>query len=243
MYPTTVYFGKKDSRHKGLKIYLKYPELLNYTAELKKRNRDGRGKLDEAIKINSSHELIEFTKGLIRFEATLKKRWLQDRCIPILITELNNFWKKYKRERVGSLWQKLHKEAFNDLYKTFDGGGVMDYSDEGVREILKSKYATVRKNGRVDYSKALRAFRFYRSIASEGYNEIQATTPSSTFYRLVSMLRGAGISLAQLQNLHHIKSNVVPVIRLIKMDYSKQRPANYVEPVSGLNKPRIALVS
>lgn len=240
-YPTTVYFGAKNSRHKRLKIYLKHYELAHYKSELLKRNRENN--LEEAIKINSSEELFEFTKGLVRFEATVKKRWLQDRSIPVLVIELNKYAKKYEIENKSVLWRDIHQDSFRDLYKTFEGGEVMDYSDENVCELLKSKHVTVRKSGKLDYTKAMRAFRFYRSLASEGYEEVQATTPSSTFYRLVGMLRDAGISLAHLQNLHHIKSNVVPVIRLIQMDYKNQRPANYIEPVSGLDRPRLALVS
>lgn len=239
-YPTTVYFGMKNSRHKRLKIYLKYYELKNYISELSKKNKNGN--FDEVIKINSSKELLEYTKGLIRFEATIKKRWLADRLIPTGVMELNKYAKTYLKENKNVIWQKIHQDAFRDLYKTFDGGEVMDYSDENVCDLLKKYHVTYSKKGKANYAKALRAFRFYRSIASEGYEEIHATTPSSTFYRLIGMLKEAGLSLGHLQNLHHIKSNVVPVIRLIQMDYINQRPANYVEPVSGLDRPRLSLV-
>jgi len=240
-YPTTVYFGKRDSRHKRLKIYLKHYELKNYISELKKKNSDG--DYDEAIAINSSEELVEYTKGLIRFEATIRKRWLSERAIPVGLIELGNYAKRYSEENAKSLWKQLHEEAFKDVFKTFEGGQVMDYSDDHVLDLLKATHSKVRNNGSMNHSVALRAFRFYRSIASEGYDEIHATTPSSTFYRQIGHLKEAGIPLANLQNLHKIKSNVVPVIQLIKMDYEKQHPAIYQEPVSGLNRPKLSLVS
>jgi II/X family phage/plasmid replication protein len=240
-YPTTVYFGKRDSRHKRLKVYLKHYELKNYISELKKKNADG--EYDEAIAINSSEDLVDYTRGLIRFEATIRKRWLTERAIPVGLIELGKYAKKYQEEHDKSLWKQLHEEAFKDVFKTFEGGQVMDYSDDHVLRRLKATHSKPRNNGFMNHSVALRAFRFYRSIASEGYEEIHATTPSSTFYRQIGHLKEAGIPLANLQNLHKIKSNVVPVIQLIKMDYEKQHPATYQEPVSGLNRPKLSLVS
>ncbi|WP_420592117.1 phage/plasmid replication protein, II/X family [Bacterioplanoides sp.] len=240
-YPTTVYFGKRDSRHKKLKIYLKHYELKNYVSELKKKNSDG--SYDEAIKINSSNDLLDYTLGLIRFEATIKKRWLMERAIPVGVFKLGKYAKSYFEENKRSIWKQIHEDAFRDLFKTFEGGQIMDYSDEHVLDLLKSKHSKINKNGSLNHSVALRAFRFYRSIASEGYDEIHATTPSSTFYRQIGHLKKAGIPLANLQNLHKIKSNVVPVIQLIKMDYGKQHPATYQEPESGLSRPKLSLVS
>ena len=239
-YPTTVYFGKSDSRHKRLKIYLKFYELKNYISELKRKNSDGN--FDDAISINSSDELLDYSRGLIRFEATVKKRWLTQRAIPTGIIELGKFAKKYYDENGRSLWTQIHEDAFRDIYKTLMGGEIMDYSDENIHQILKSKLVKFSKNGKPNFSLANNVFRFYRSIASEGYDEIHRTTPSSTFYRQIAHLRDSGIPLANLQNLHKIKSNLVPVIQLIHMDYQNQFPSNYVEPKSQLTKTPLRLV-
>ncbi|WP_276783371.1 phage/plasmid replication protein, II/X family [Thalassolituus oleivorans] len=237
-FPTTVYLGKRDSRHKRLKIYLKNYELKNYISNLKKRNLSG--ELDESISINEN--LLDFSLGLIRFESTLKKRWFRERGIPTGIIDFGKYVKNYNETNKISFFNQIHTDSFRDIFKTFDGAHIMDYSDENIYQILKSKLVTYSKNGKPNFSVARRVFRFYRSIASEGYTEILSTTPSSTFYRNIKYLRDSGIPIATLQNLHKIKSNLVPIIRLINLDYTNQFPANYVEPKSQLTKLPLRLV-
>lgn len=228
VYPTTVYFGKKDSRHKRLKIYLKYYELLKNLERLEKENRHGEN--DEAIKINSDYQLIEFSKGLIRCEATLKKRYLSERGIPNGIIQLKKHIDEYEATTKNSFFQKLHEDAFKDIYRLFEGGEIMNYDDENIEKLLKSKHVKIKSNGKADYSVALRAFRFYRSIASESFDEVRKTTPSSTFYRNLALLKEINIPLAHLQNLHKVKNNVVPLIQLVNMDYTNQTPSGYSDP-------------
>ena len=234
VYPTTAYFGKKTSKHKRLKIYLKYYEVLENLKKLKKENANNRN--DEAIKINSDQDLINYCKGLIRCEATIKKRFLMNRGIPTNIVKLKKYIEKYNQEHDISFIQALHEQAFKDIYKLFKGGKLMNYDDESILKQLKNTHIKINKRGKADHSLALRAFRFYRSIAAESFKEVKETTPASTFYRNLSLLKDANIPLAHLQNLHKVKSNVVPLIQLVKMDYSDQAPSNYKEPELSVSK-------
>ncbi|HGJ5877246.1 MAG TPA: phage/plasmid replication protein, II/X family [Arsenophonus sp.] len=46
------------------------------------------------------------------------------------------------------------------------------------------------------------------------------------------LLTDIGISKSQLQNLTGDKSNLIPLYKVINIDFSQQRPGWYVEPVS-----------
>ncbi|WP_218187189.1 phage/plasmid replication protein, II/X family, partial [Pseudomonas sp. ENNP23] len=75
-------------------------------------------------------------------------------------------------------------------------------------------------------------FRTYRSIRDYGWEETMASMARRTFYDHVRDLQEVGISKAFLQNLkeHDNVRNVVPVLQLIQIDFSAQRPDWYVEP-------------
>ncbi|CAL5249827.1 hypothetical protein PASLES2_32590 [Pseudomonas aeruginosa] len=75
-------------------------------------------------------------------------------------------------------------------------------------------------------------FRTYRSLKDYGWEETMASMSRASFYRHVADLEAVGISKAMLQNLSEYDNtrNVVPILRLLEVDFSAQYPDWYVEP-------------
>ena len=159
--------------------------------------------------------------------------------IPTLVTKLL----QYEQSFHGDLSQHIWTDAFKDILSTFEGADVNVYDDEEVLDLLKAEYFTTDSKGRVKYTKAMRVFRFFRAIKNEGFEQVKQTTPHNTFYRTLRDLTSV-IPRAQLQNMHTVKTNVVPLVRLINIDFSRQHPADWQEPLhmsqqldSGLKQP------
>jgi II/X family phage/plasmid replication protein len=81
-YCGTAYFGKKNSRLKSIKVYDKEGEVREYLKKLEKQ-----GDTSDLLRFYTP-ELIDFTKGMVRWEVTLKKRWFERRHIPTKLTKL-----------------------------------------------------------------------------------------------------------------------------------------------------------
>lgn len=106
--------------------------------------------------------------------------------------------------------------------------------DDHILEALKANYFTQTPKGNISHAKALRLFTFYRHLCEFGYTETQRVTPQPTMWRHIKDLKAIGLSESYLQNIEPNKqaSNVVPVLRLVDMDFSNQRPDWYIEPKS-----------
>lgn len=233
-FDTTVYFGK-GSRHKKLKVYLKEFELQDQTkkAELnfkKKQDVLSKNQLD----ILTDESVIKFAKNSLRFEASIMPRMLKRLAIPTNIWEFEEYSSNFK----GCLIQELFNKAWSDIFKTFEGANMNNFSDEEIQKKLREKYSKTTtkfdiKTGAnkitVSNAKADRIFRFFRMLKHEGYDEAKGTYPKATFYRSMKDLT-AVVPKAYLQNLLSIASNVVPLIQFVKIDFSKQHPNGYQEP-------------
>jgi II/X family phage/plasmid replication protein len=137
---------------------------------------------------------------------------------------------KHAENYNGDLAQALWQQAFKDIFDTFEGQHVNVYDDDEVLQKLKAHYHKVNESGTISYAKAQRLFRFFRSIKNEGFEGVKETTAHNTFYRNVKELT-AVVPRAYLANLHSVKDNIVPLVRLINVDFSQQHPAGYVTPL------------
>lgn len=239
-YATTSYFGAKNSRIKRLKAYAKYHEVEYQLGELRAKNHNGKN--DHLIAINSDPALQEYARTMARFEANVRRRLLKRLEIPTNLFKFCEYAKTYRKETGKHLTQHLFEVAFADVFKAFEGVDMTVYDDDKLLNKLKLKYSTVSKSGKVSYTKALAAFRTYRALRSEGWDALKSSMSSTTFYRHIDMLTAAGVSKAWLQNLNSAShNNVVPLVRVIDIDFSNQHPAGYVEPKSQF--PFLKLVS
>ena len=222
---TTAYFGKA-SRHKRLKAYLKHLELMGQLTDIQRKaeKQPDNKMLQRQIDAMTAPSVQDFAKTAVRFEASIMPRTFKRLAIPQNIWELE----KYSRDFNGNLIQELWTNAWADIFATFEGHTMKTYSDDEVRNRLREHFKTETKNG-FSYSKADRLFRFFRSFKHEGWDEIKATTPKASFFRNVSEISQV-IPKAYLQNLQATASNVVPLVRVLNVDFSKQVPTGWQEP-------------
>lgn len=103
------------------------------------------------------------------------------------------------------------------------------------------------------YGYANTLFSFYRDIKEHGYlsvKKVYSDSPSGNrkFNRYVSELGLAGLAKATLQTfgLNSEPSNIVPVLRFVRVDFGSQLPDWYVEPISQYaldSRPQLSLVA
>ncbi len=214
-YSGTAYFGKKNSRLKSIKVYDKEGEVGQYLKKLEKQ-----GDTDKLLKFYTP-ELIEFTKGMVRWEVTLKKRWFDRRQIS---TKLTRFIHQFTPI---NYW----KEATKDIFKSLEGEEMRVIKDDKIKEKLRKKYLTINKNtGNITYGKADSIYRTYRAIKSEGWSEALNSMSRATFYKHVNFILDIGISKIYLQNLKGdgLACEVIPFIRFLEVKFEQQFPENYL---------------
>lgn len=223
-FDTTAYFGK-GSRHKRLKAYLKQFELQDQTNKAQANYEKTKSQVyKKQLEAMTAPEVQEFAKNALRLEASVMPRMLKRLGIP------TNIWafETYSESFEGCLIQQLWKQSWQDIFKTFEGATMRTYSDTEIQENLRQHFKTETKNG-FSFSKADRLFRFFRIVKYEGWEEVKDSTPKATFYDNIKLLTEV-VPKAYLQNLQSTASNVVPLIRFVNVDFSKQHPENWVEP-------------
>jgi len=228
---TTVSWND-GSRHRTLVSYLKHNELL---AQLKRYTSKKDNVLTQyeknAIAVMSNPELQEFTVGLVRFEARLHTRYFESFGMPRKFFDIVHFQNTYSSDNFD-LIRDLWKKAFKDLFDSFEGAEMNIYDDKNIYDSLISNFQTVTPKGNLSNSKANRLFGFYRRLLNEGYDNVAMTMDRMTFWRHEKDLTSIGLSKAQLKNLTADKSNVVPFVRAINIDFGNQYPSWYSHPVS-----------
>lgn len=245
VYESTNYWNER-STHRSLKEYLKWLEVEKEISELcsavKKNPKDANSV--KRLDVLQNPQLIDWTTGLMRFEASVKSRFMRDLVLhhegidhkfpsSLLITDIIDFQESYERETGRNLVYDVWKASFKDIFSALEGQEMNLYDDEEIMDALKREYFTITPKGNISYSKAQRVFGFYRRIVHEGYDNLRNSMPRPTFYRQLDLLLSVGVSKAQLQNLTgEGTSNVVPMIRFVDVDFSRQYPDWYVEPVS-----------
>ncbi|EIG23835.1 phage/plasmid replication protein, II/X family [Haemophilus paraphrohaemolyticus] len=64
-----------------------------------------------------------------------------------------------------------------------------------------------------------------------GFGVLLDSMPRNTFWRYEKDLIAIGLTKAQLQNLKsYERHNIIPLMKLVEIDFSCQRPDWYVEP-------------
>ncbi|EOT7470570.1 phage/plasmid replication protein, II/X family, partial [Acinetobacter baumannii] len=62
------------------------------------------------------------------------------------------------------------------------------------------------------------------------------------YYQYMADLIAAGYSKAFLQNLHvESKSNIIPFLKLVEINFENQVPSNFVEPISTFNQRELRI--
>jgi len=224
-FDTTAYFGK-GSRHKRLKAYLKQFELQDQINKAQTKYDKTKSQVfKNQLEAMTTPAVQNFAKNALRLEASVMPRMLKRLGIP------TNLWafETYSNSFDGCLIQQLWKQSWQDIFKTFEGATMRTYSDTEIQENLRQHFKTETKNG-FSFSKADRLFRFFRIVKHEGWEEVKDSTPKATFYDNIKLLTEV-VPKAYLQNLQATASNVVPLIRFVNVDFEKQHPENWQEPM------------
>jgi len=213
-YSGTSYFGQKNSRIKKVKVYDKLREFLHDLDEIRKRGDPF--KVLERLEVE---RLKEFAANMIRWEVTLKTRWFTRRDIPTNLARMCSVFDAAK------MWQ----EGMADILKALEGEDMRLVKDDEVMRELKARFGTVTKKGMMSYANAQAAYRTYRAIKKEGWQEVRDTMAKTTFNRHVSMLHHCGFSRASLQNMHGegIGGEVIPFVRFVSVEFGNQFPEWY----------------
>ena len=204
------------------------------------------------LKVLQDPRLLDFADNLLRLEATVMHRWLERRGVPTNLWALCDHQEELqKKDRcfIQECWSAVTQE----LFAAFEGMTMRVINDEKVLAALIEKFTKVGKGkwtkARVDASTgaivpaifipgessdayARNLFRTYRSIKDYGWEETMDSMARRTFYNHVRDICEVGISKAALQKLkaNDAKSNVIPILRLLEVDFGAQRPDWYVEP-------------
>ncbi|MBL4745938.1 MAG: hypothetical protein JKY08_06195 [Flavobacteriaceae bacterium] len=227
---TTCYFSR-GSRHVDRKVYGKGFEFNNQLNEMRSKVEKGNLAYQKIVDVMSDPELINFARNLIRLEASAKRRYLDEFGIPKKLFDAWEFQKNYEsdgKNLIADIWVK----AFAPLLDALKGQKMNIFNDIEVYDKLKAVYSKTTPKGNITYSKADRVFRFYRSLLSDGYENVKSSfSVTKTFYNRLNLLLQAGFSKAQVQNLKgNGMDNVIPLLQVIEIDFSSQRPSNWVEP-------------
>lgn len=229
-YQTSAYWGAKESRLKRLKAYLKHTEYDAQLAELKRTARRDVSAL-RTYRVMSDQRLIDWTRYLLRLEATVMHRWMERRGIPSRLVDLIAHQQALK-DQGRCLIQECWEAVTKDLFAAFEGISMRVINDEKVLAALIEKHTKLDRKGKPNDSHARNLFRTYRSLKDYGWEETQNSMSRATFYRHISDICECGLSKAALQKLHDSdqKNNVVPLLRFVNVDFGAQRPDWYVEP-------------
>jgi replication-associated protein G2P len=220
------------SEHRTLKVYLKGAEVQKRLSELQAELRKAPNKQNIINQINvlSNPELIEFSKKCVRFEARLKQRYLDKKQIPRNLFELIRYQRQYEKNG-KSLIIDLWQDAFKDIIGAIGEANMNIYNRDNIQSLLRKHYYSVTPKGNISYAKADRLFSFYKNLLNYGYVETQTEMDRKTFWRYEKDLLEIGLTKAQLQNLKiHEKANIIPLMRLVEINFGEQRPDWYIEP-------------
>jgi II/X family phage/plasmid replication protein len=218
-YQTTCYFGSKNSRIKKLKIYSKYEEM---TYDLKKVEKN---KFIDSATIIKELLNTDFCKQAIRFEATVKKRFLERKGIPTLAIDLIKYI-----DNNPNFYQYIFNDAWKDIFETFKGQEIEIMNDEAVLNGIQKVHTSYTKSGKESLVKVNRLFHVYKLIETMGYDYAKNMSKKSMFYNNISDLKKCGFSKSTLQNLHK-KNNekIIPLKWYVNIDFSIQFPDKYKE--------------
>jgi len=213
-YDGTVYFGKKNSRIRKIKVYCKKKEVLHRMGEMRRK-----GDPRDLLK-HHNDDLLGYTEGMIRWEVTLKSRWFERNNIS---NKLENFIKEFNPKNA---WQNATKTIFDAL----EGHVMKTINDEKIKILLRNSLQRTTKTGKVSFTLADSVYRTYRTIKAEGFVEAKTIIPYRTFNIHINHLRDSvGFSKAQLQSMkgQGLMGEVIPFTRFISVDFSSQFPEWY----------------
>lgn len=219
----TVYWGGRTSRWGNAVAYSKFNDVIDYYKDkvVKSKNCPKTAEFLESIFYD---ELLEYSKGLLRFESRTKARMLEKLGLP---TNLWAFIRHQKKE--PNVLQRLWNIWFKPIFEGLKGKVVDLSNDNAIRELCRKKLVTTTKSGRISYTKAENAYDFYLLLKQVGYERLKERFKGRerSFQMKIKDLVDIGISKMMLQNVETVAQKQIPVFKLIAVDFTQQYPLGY----------------
>jgi II/X family phage/plasmid replication protein len=214
--------------------YLKEVEVNKCIGEITKEMKTKTHPyLQKQLDALNSEEVQKFIKNCVRFEAKYHSKYFKRNDIPTNLYQMIEHSEK-NPEFIINLW----KDAFNPIFNAF-GGNMIDLNDtKAVYDLCLKHFAETKTitNSRgetkttIVETKAKNVYSFFILLKSQGFEFVRQTImQESTFYRKLAQLKEI-MSEAQIRTLHSPTSNVVSLVKIVNVDFSKQHPVGYIEP-------------
>lgn len=241
-FENTVYWGSERCKRLARKLYGKNVEFHKQLKEqILLANKNDKNAM-RVVQVMQDSRLQEWTKGVIRLETGMKAYWLDEQGLPLKLFDLIDYQDK-NPNFLQDLWLKANAEIF----KTLEGEFMNVTNDEDVFNLLANTYQVYTKSGKLSLTRPRNLKRFYDDIRQYGCDALKKRYSKAQYSRYMADLIDAGIPKAVLQNLHDQKdNNVIRFVELLKIDFGKQVPDWYEEPVSTFDfrpQPKLRLVS
>lgn len=230
-FETTVYQNRKSSYY-VLKTYLKQFEVEREIKELSttiKKTFDEPSLKKLNNKLSILNEAYKFSKNMIRFEGRLKARKMEDLNIPTNAFKFIEY-SKDKPELLKNMWSVM----FEPLLETLKGQTMDTMNDDEIINKIKLTFDSKRKQTKL--------INFFLLVKSQGYTRAKDLMDRATFWRNEKELLSVGLSKINLQNLENETTNIIPLLKVINIDFTNQVPHGYKEPVSQF-ETKLRLVS
>ena len=254
----TVYWGGKTSREGGAKAYGKHCEVMNEVTKLKRDIMRGCSQAKNKLSVFTP-ELLDWSARLLRFESSTKKRKLEKLGLPTNLWQfieyqqmnkdvLTVLWKLWFNPILKAIEGNLEMENFDEaaIYqlcrKHLWSQGTKKALSAQIKKDLSSCCLTSGYShfvdaqfvpfGRISYTKANNAFNFYQLLKSNPYADIKNRYQSRAFNINIKCLCDLGFARGELQNLFERQTKSVPMVELIKFDFSNQYPVGYQPVIS-----------
>ncbi|AXH75006.1 MAG: replication initiation protein [Inoviridae sp.] len=220
----TVYYGGATSRLVRSKIYAKHNEVKNTVEKLQKKSDRGCVASFDALKVYTP-ELIEYSKGLLRFEHSVMARKLERSGLP------TNLWRLIEYQNSNpDLLQQLWLDGFKPILKALEGEVMEHADDKEIQNLCMKKLVTITPTGKQSYTKANNAFNFYQLLKMNGWLDVKSRYSVAQFNKNVKALVDIGVPKALLQNLGKERGKVILMVDLLKIDFFNQAPEGYKPP-------------
>ena len=188
----TVYWGGKTSRLGGCKVYGKHNEMMVEVDKL--RDNVAKGYVASQRRLDVfTPDLLEWSRGLLRFESSTKKRKLELLNIP------SNLWQFIRHQGMDKdLLTRLWRMWFNPVFEAMKGDFELHNSDDAdvlarcrsmlwtQKKVVFSSVAPVflsfpsdfsnyyfSVSNPIKYTRANNAFNFYQLIRANGFYVMQ----------------------------------------------------------------------
>jgi II/X family phage/plasmid replication protein len=235
-YDGTCYWGAADSRLLRLKAYNKQDE---YRAQLEQFQKKAKTDPHALFMVNlmSDQRLIEWSKGLFRFEAGFMARWIERRGYSVNVVDLVNLQRSFQSQGrciLTEWWQ----EATREIYAACEGQTVRTNDHDYVLNKIRFVHQRITCTGKISYSRATRLYEFYRAIERDGIDDVRARYSDNVYFTNMRDLEPCGFSKGYMQNLHQnyeSGSGVIPILKMIEVDFQSQIPEWYVPPKSSFS--------